>query len=1163
MLSQNSQQIHAILSSLPDTKMNGLKRLFWEELNYDHANLPIQTADWDEELRNKFAEPPVLFATAANEDAFHIIYARLANEKMSITLERAIITRLVKEHPHSLVVFSNASQNHWHFVNTIYEKDEKAQRRRIIRRISVSKEDRLRTASERIALLDTSLAQQDLFGLDPFTLQRQHEQAFDVEAVTEQFFNEYKGVFSALLAELERQTGDRAWAHDFALQFLNRLMFLYYIERKRWLGDDPDFLHNYWRAYRTNHREPDSFVSKWLEILFFEAFNKKFSAGRSDISEIPEKFRNALQLAPWLNGGLFTKNELDTRRPYRIQDAMVERILNFLNRYNFTISEDTPLDQEVAVDPEMIGKVYESLVNVSSETDEQGDAGIFYTPRIEIDLMCRLALVDWLANHLPDVQKSVLYEFVFAFDPEDKVAADQELTRLNLWSTVDRLLNELTVLDPACGSGSFLVGMLLILDDLLARCAAALNREELPYDRRKRIVGNSLYGVDIMEWAVHVAELRLWLQLVIDTEINPHELQFKPLLPNLSFKIRRGDSLVQEIGGINLGRQRSGGQLPRSLAGKINALKSEKMKYFNNAEDRKYRTLQEVQQDERLLFREIIEAELQSKINRQDELKLALAPATNLFGEVQNPQIRLDTVLKKQELEQVNESIEKLRQALQIVKSTSTIPFVWDISFVEIFEGEKGGFDIVIGNPPYVRQEKIHDPALPAAQVTKENKREYKDKLARAVYATYPQTFGYRPASGKAAWSLDKKSDYYIYFYFICLSLLNEKGSFCFITSNSWLDVGYGADLQRFLLTRSQIKLILDNQVKRSFKSADVNTIIALLAPPRDQKEDRKGSLDHQARFVMFKVPFENGLSPILWEEVEDARDRAATPETRIVVKTQAELLASGMDPEKGVYAGDKWGGKFLRAPDLFWKIIDKQILISIEPQIGEVCTVSWSRLGINSQLFTTISSANTIPVFKSPRDSSKIILTRKEATHYLKYGLLNPEQLLYSPILWDDIHGNRHICRFNKDYLPFAHNFHGIKICIPDNEKLVCALLNSTLTWFLIEILGRKSLGGGAIRLLVNDLKKLELLINPDSIDPQLKMKIIDAFNILSKRDVLNVDKEILIDSTGRLIIKDDRKLLDDLVFEIIGLKDEEKLELYALTLQYATDRGKKSKGD
>ena len=447
-------------------------------------------------------------------------------------------------------------------------------------------------------MLDVDTIPGDLFGLSPLAVQQCHDQAFDVEAVTKAFYEDYKKVFANLQETLCTQTQDPAWAHDYSLQLLNRLMFLYFVQRKRWLGDDPDFIGSFWQAYKASGEPQNTFFDNWLSVLFFEAFNERFQAGRSDRQHLPLEIRQALAMAPYLNGGLFTRNKLDAKDSFTVPDAIFEMLFDrfqehkdpiaqtpgFLERYNFTIREDTPFDQEVAVDPEMIGKVYESLVNVTfegiEEEDLRGTAGIFYTPRLEIDLMCRLSLVDWLANHLGEEYKPLLYELVFAYDPEEKQEADEGATRANLWPDLNRLIQELTVLDAACGSGSFLVGMLAVIDDLQERVNRQLGISETPYERRKRIIGQSLYGVDVMPWAVQVAELRLWLQLVVETELKPAELKFRPLLPHLSFKLRPGDSLVQEVGGIDFSRHGVHLDISTPLKGQLTRLKGEKLKFY-------------------------------------------------------------------------------------------------------------------------------------------------------------------------------------------------------------------------------------------------------------------------------------------------------------------------------------------------------------------------------------------------------------------------------------------------------------------------------------------------------------------------------------------------------------------------------------------------------
>jgi hypothetical protein len=376
VIPQERQQ--AILDLLKNLHgLDPLKQLIWSELNYERINQPLSRRDWSASAHSPLVDDPVLLA--GHED-FHVIYARLASDRLLLGQERLVVSQLLRDHPYALFIFSNSLQDRWHFLNVkiiseeASEENRNPQRRRVFRRITVGPEERLRTASERLARLDLSTLSHDLFGLSPLTIQQRHDEAFDVEAVTKQFFDEYKAVFGYLQDDLTRQTGDRHWAHDYALQILNRLMFLYFVQRKRWLGEDTGFLRTFWDVYCSAGQPKDSFFERWLRPLFFEAFNNKFHNGHQ---YFPEKINRNLALAPYLNGGLFRENDLDHRSGFTISDARFQQVFTFLDRYNFTIAEDSPLDQEVAVDPEMIGKVYESLVNVSEEASERAEAGIF------------------------------------------------------------------------------------------------------------------------------------------------------------------------------------------------------------------------------------------------------------------------------------------------------------------------------------------------------------------------------------------------------------------------------------------------------------------------------------------------------------------------------------------------------------------------------------------------------------------------------------------------------------------------------------------------------------------------------------------------------------------------------------------------------------------
>ena len=1150
-----------------------------------------------------------MFAGGGQNNDFHVVYGRLPQERLLLGQERPVVTQLLKEHQYALFIFSNRSQDYWHFINVKY--DTETEKRRLFRRISVSPEERLRTASERIAMLDLQYIQPDMFGLEPLTIQSKHDEAFDVEAVTKQFYKEYEGQFRELENDLCNQTNDRSWAHDYSLQFLNRCMFIYFIQRKGWLGNDRDFILSFWRSYQRSSQIRDSFVDNWLKVLFFEAFNNKFHGGHS---HFPPEIREALSLAPYLNGGLFTENRLDQDNKAAISDRRFEQIIKFLERYNFTIAEDSPLDKEVAVDPEMIGKVYESLVNIQDDVDARGEAGIFYTPRTEIDLMCRLSLVDHLANHLGDERKELLYQLIFALEPDEKIEADRAVAGATLWPALGERLHDITVLDPACGSGSFLVGMLNILDDLQERANRQLGIAEASYERKKRIIGKSLYGVDVMDWACHVAELRLWLALIIDAEFTREELHVRrePLLPYFSFKIRCGDSLVQEVGGINLGHISSSQEIPPPLKSRITILNNEKLNFYNNDATCKFHSVDALKNEEKRLFSDILNARehtIQEHIKSlRRKLEGPRESQIRLDGTVVPHSLQMDLEVSKhrQEIEALTVELAQTEASRQALSTAREVPFVWDIAFVEIFESEKEGFDIVIGNPPYVRQEAIADPRTPREKVTAENKRVYKAKLARSVYQAFPQFFGYRAGSNTIAHKINAKSDLYIYFYLHGLSLLNSKGSFCFITSNSWLDVGYGADLQEFLLKHSHVKLVLDNQVRRTFANADVNSIIVLFSAPDDRRE---WALDKTARFIMFCVPFEHILSPVIFDEIEEAKERKATKEYRVFPIQQGKLLEDGCEipqeeEETGKatgplikvarYIGNKWGGKYLRAPEVLFLLLNEtQKILSL----NQICTIEYGlKTGLidffyfddSKERETGVEPEFLKPIVSSTEEIPKLMIdlkniktktfwchkTKKElqregkigALEYIRWGetqtttkgARHTQAGVFYPdapsvrgnVPWYAIgHSNegdycvpalvreRYQMALNSTHVLVSNMFYQGKILMQVDNFIVGAAMNSIITYFSLELFGRLNIGG---RLNFYGPEFRQVMVpNPDMLNiSPYREHVISAFRTITERNILPIREELK---------EPDRITLDKLVFEALGIPDCLREELYS----------------
>ncbi|RLA79294.1 MAG: hypothetical protein DRG33_04235, partial [Deltaproteobacteria bacterium] len=444
-----------------------------------------------------------------------------------------------------------------------------------------------------------------------------HEQAFSVQRVSRQFFEDYRRIFDEIRNRLHKSNpeNDAEWARDYTHTLLNRIMFLYFVARKSVLkgpdgGYDRDFMRHFWEAYKQSGQK-DAFHRDWLSVLFFEVFNRKWQNRAEYRKRFPEWVIRSFSDAVHLNGGLYRRTRLDEQLFNYLPDEVFAYLFDrwydgtfpgLFERYNFTVVETSRFDEEVAVDPEMLGTVYERLVNITYEEDLQ--AGIFYTPRTEIDLMCRLSLVDWLSNQIGEEHKDLLYRWVFAFSEEEKEASGDEITALNLWKRLDELIRRVRVCDPACGSGSFLVGMLLVLDDLQERCNKTFGRDETPYARRKRILRDQLYGVDVMEWAVRVAELRLWLQLVVETEIKLPEYYLKPVLPNLNFKIRPGDSLLQTIGDLDFSPfRRADLEIPAHLKGRITKLQGKKRRFFLGEPGIRE---EELRREEQQLFREIL-----------------------------------------------------------------------------------------------------------------------------------------------------------------------------------------------------------------------------------------------------------------------------------------------------------------------------------------------------------------------------------------------------------------------------------------------------------------------------------------------------------------------------------------------------------------------------
>lgn len=369
-------------------------------------------------------------------------------------------------------------------------------------------------------------------------------EAWSTLAVTNEFFDAYEKYFKFWCPQIEIKTHDgRQLALADLIEIrthlmqrsMNRLLFLTFLSKKRWLefkGQRENYLTCLYESWKASPRGEGFYVER-LSKLFFEGLADERDSVRIALEP-------AIGRVPYLNGGLFERKHFERTEAHEdkviFPDGMFEGLLGtggLLNSYNFTVVESLDeCDQDIAVDPEMLGRIFEKLVL------DRRDEGKYYTPRIVVRFMCRESLKRVLGD-----------EFEAIIEAPNLDAKRSEAAKLD-GGTLRRglaLLNGIKIVDPACGSGAYLLGMLHELFELVMAIELRLNqrKEAEKYQLKLEIIERNLYGVDLDEFATSIAMLRLWLSLVVDRNENPlDEVGVDVSLPNLRFKICNGDSLT-------------------------------------------------------------------------------------------------------------------------------------------------------------------------------------------------------------------------------------------------------------------------------------------------------------------------------------------------------------------------------------------------------------------------------------------------------------------------------------------------------------------------------------------------------------------------------------------------------------------------------------------
>lgn len=492
-------------------------------------------------------------------------------------------------------------------------------------------------------------------------------EAFSVEPLNKAFFREYKDVFDKLLDEVRKTISDEETARLFAQRLLNRLMFLYFIQKKGWMKFEGDT--NYLRSvFDASIGGRENFYRDRLYYVFFYGLSNHAESKEIHDDEKLEAIRGQV---PYLNGGLFEleKDGTDEKGKINVSNERFSEVLDLFERYNFTIDESTPFEVQVAVDPEMLGKVFEELVTGRHES------GSYYTPRTIVSYMCREALKHSLEGI--DTPESIAK---LVDENDGGSVADPEKVLLRL--------RNLRICDPACGSGAYLLGMLQellhIREALFASTTIAKNAQ---YNWKREIIESNIFGVDIDRFATQIAALRLWLSLAIESE--------RPkALPNLKYKIGCGDSLLAPL--------ESDLQLDLHRRALVEEFKKTKKKYTDaDSHPEKAEAEAEIER-----LRVEIARTLRHLPEPPSPAKLILARKSvePLRKEVAKAVANGDKQLaesRQKKLDALLSEIAKWETEQTVNRYETGNVFDWSVEFAEVFE--EGGFDIALANPPYVQ----------------------------------------------------------------------------------------------------------------------------------------------------------------------------------------------------------------------------------------------------------------------------------------------------------------------------------------------------------------------------------------------------------------------------------------------------------------------------
>ncbi len=837
------EKIKDSLQSL--TSPRQIQYLFCKLLNYPKDDQKITLANWPEnktKLLAKGSTPMVI----ASHNGFKIFYLHLSNLKLQRSEERHLLEQLLQEdkYKYALFVISNFDKSIWNFINAKLEIKGTNKNSWLFRRIRVTSTEPIRTSVDRIHLLDLEFIGKNLPAKD---IKIAFDNVFDVEAVAKDFYKKISNWYFWALSHkgviYPRGIMNESQKSMFFIRLLTRLIFCWFLREKILIPKNFFELKTIKSLIKNCDLNQGTFYKVFLQNLFFSTLNQEIE-NRSflkkenhydlktylykNLLKETSEFKALLDRVPFVNGGLFNcldennsgvnskyfddfsedtsnhlcvpnelfwgkEKEFDLSAFYGQKIYKKEKVtglLNILKQYQFTIEENTSFDHAVALDPELLGKVFENLLasfNKETRKTARKDMGAFYTPRNIVDYMTEESLINYLnscltkENHQTNETESQIRKlFLDKEDPKNKFSEKQ--IKIFLLG-----ISKLRALDSSVGSGSFPMGLLQklvyllqkldpknknwkdiqiknykkqieaaehfpdpnlrelqlqYLEEGIKKIESDFKKDNLNYGRKLYLIQNCLFGVDIQPIAIQITKMRFFISMIVDQKIDIDQPNLGIVaLPNLDTHFVIANALVSLEENIQPSLQHEG------ILKKENDLKKLRERYFSTKNPA---SKKDIRQKDLLLRNEIVE------------------------------------LLIKDGWE-----IDKAKNL------SSWDPFDQN-SCANFFDSEwmfgiKHGFDIVIGNPPY--------------GASFDNK--MKDYI-RNHYKSYQNRF-----------------ESYIYFIERCLDLANEKGVVTLITPQMWLRLDTNELLREKIHNDASIKL-LNIYGEDAFTNVIVNTVISL-----------------------------------------------------------------------------------------------------------------------------------------------------------------------------------------------------------------------------------------------------------------------------------------------------------------------------------------------